>query len=54
MKFHMWYGKGGGDMSPPARGAWIEMLLQQTCRYHRRSPPARGAWIEIKVMEVMP
>ena len=36
-------------LSPPARGAWIEILrplMQQEVA--AQSPPARGAWIEIK------
>ena len=35
-------------MSPPSRGAWIEIVFGD---YHQRtqttSPPSRGAWIEI-------
>ena len=35
-------------MSPPARGAWIEITLPSGCLLPGgRSPPARGAWIEI-------
>ena len=34
--------------SPPARGAWIEMLREPyTGVCAALSPPARGAWIEI-------
>ena len=34
-------------VSPPARGAWIEMGFSPSSERHWRSPPARGAWIEI-------
>ena len=34
--------------SPPARGAWIEMIAAQAAKLKDQSPPARGAWIEIK------
>ena len=34
--------------SPPARGAWIEILPYLLYALHAPvSPPARGAWIEI-------
>ena len=34
--------------SPPARGAWIEILtVQLAASESLPSPPARGAWIEI-------
>ena len=34
--------------SPPARGAWIEILRSLSARnVGTMSPPARGAWIEI-------
>ena len=38
----------GLERSPPARGAWIEMLMDGW-EYGSvlESPPARGAWIEI-------
>ena len=36
-------------MSPPARGAWIEIARSFTKNGWRKSPPARGAWIEIVV-----
>ena len=36
-------------MSPPARGAWIEIRAGRNMRRRPpRSPPARGAWIEIQ------
>ena len=35
-------------MSPPSRGAWIEILyLGEAKAGYRRSPPSRGAWIEM-------
>ena len=34
-------------MSPPARGAWIEIERREGTGEGRTSPPARGAWIEI-------
>ena len=36
-------------MSPPSRGAWIEMPGSSAGRSaHSGSPPSRGAWIEIR------
>ena len=34
-------------LSPPSRGAWIEMQVCKGCRLIILSPPSRGAWIEI-------
>ena len=34
-------------LSPPARGAWIEMIYYCPNCGAYMSPPARGAWIEI-------
>ena len=34
-------------LSPPARGAWIEIAEVLLMHQYRLSPPARGAWIEI-------
>ena len=35
-------------MSPPSRGAWIEIeALNNNTVVMTRSPPSRGAWIEI-------
>ena len=34
-------------LSPPARGAWIEIVIQINFALPLKSPPARGAWIEI-------
>ena len=34
-------------LSPPSRGAWIEMSIAQQVENHGQSPPSRGAWIEI-------
>ena len=40
------YVEAGG--SPPARGAWIEMVFDAITKDKPTlSPPARGAWIEI-------
>ena len=36
-------------LSPPSRGAWIEILWQGQQYLYDRSPPSRGAWIEILV-----
>ena len=37
-----------GHASPPARGAWIEIVAAACLRLSATvSPPARGAWIEI-------
>ena len=36
------------DLSPPSRGAWIEIILLCGTGYAAVwSPPSRGAWIEI-------
>ena len=35
------------NKSPPARGAWIEIIVALPYRLNVLSPPARGAWIEI-------
>ena len=37
-------------MSPPARGAWIEILKIDTALNAPWSPPARGAWIEMSTI----
>ena len=38
------------EMSRPARGAWIEMLLSASVgTVSERSRPARGAWIEMPI-----
>ena len=38
------------QLSPPSRGAWIEMLHGGGLREDLRpSPPSRGAWIEIGI-----
>ena len=34
-------------LSPPSRGAWIEIQMFQTVINAKPSPPSRGAWIEI-------
>ena len=34
-------------MSPPSRGAWIEIFAIPRYRLYEGSPPSRGAWIEI-------
>ncbi len=37
----------GGEMSPPTRGAWIEIISMAQLVGRGVSPPTRGAWIEI-------
>ena len=37
-------------MSPPSRGAWIEMAVRKEETHEETSPPSRGAWIEIVQM----
>ena len=35
-------------LSPPSRGAWIEMVGGSVdAGSYKQSPPSRGAWIEI-------
>ena len=34
-------------LSPPSRGAWIEIAYWEQTQCGDRSPPSRGAWIEI-------
>ena len=34
-------------VSPPSRGAWIEIMYRLPIKAHLASPPSRGAWIEI-------
>ena len=36
-----------GRVSPPSRGAWIEMGLYLLRAGISQSPPSRGAWIEM-------
>ena len=33
--------------SPPARGAWVEIIEWDAEKLEKKSPPARGAWVEI-------
>ena len=40
-------GVGGRSVSPPSRGAWIEILYALRILSRTGSPPSRGAWIEI-------
>ena len=47
MKFHSVNALGHHQLSPPARGAWIEIRLIRPPIGSGGSPPARGAWIEI-------
>ena len=36
------------DMSPPSRGAWIEIYhFPLLLLFRAESPPSRGAWIEM-------
>ena len=40
---------GQQPVSPPSRGAWIEIgNLAALTHIRKESPPSRGAWIEIK------
>ena len=34
-------------LSPPVRGAWVEILLMMKYMASGMSPPVRGAWVEI-------
>ena len=36
-------------MSPPSRGAWIEIKIPLDRVKTNLSPPSRGAWIEIRI-----
>ena len=47
MKFLITPAKVSGSMSPPSRGAWIEIGIVSTVASAVTSPPSRGAWIEI-------
>ena len=48
MKFYCAFLGYCPETSPPARGAWIEMLASVAISMILlSSPPARGAWIEI-------
>ena len=40
-------------MSPPSRGAWIEIVNPVYTGTDGTSPPSRGAWIEINVKTSM-
>ena len=37
-------------MSPPSRGAWIEINVFCTGDLLKMSPPSRGAWIEMTLI----
>ncbi len=37
--------------SPPAREAWIEIVMVILLPVYYKSPPAREAWIEIDAIE---
>ena len=39
-------------VSPPSRGAWIEISPRGPTLTRSQSPPSRGAWIEIIVDQV--
>ena len=47
MKLMLCCGLRRGEMSPPAREAWIEMALWWPRFPRGTSPPAREAWIEM-------
>ena len=36
-------------LSPPSRGAWIEIVIFGKALIMLVSPPSRGAWIEISM-----
>ena len=36
------------ELSPPSRGAWIEILWLGCPGNILQSPPSRGAWIEMR------
>ena len=42
-----------GPPSPPARGAWIEIINCLLLIANIVSPPARGAWIEIQIISTI-
>ena len=46
MKPHMHGIPRAPELSPPARGAWIETVASPDSVVVALSPPARGAWIE--------
>ena len=52
MKLNAWLLEIGSGLSPPSRGAWIEIPIQADLRQTCLSPPSRGAWIEIMVYGV--
>ena len=47
MKYFCQYPGCNALTSPPARGAWIEIIVHNPTGELKESPPARGAWIEI-------
>ena len=42
------------SLSPPSRGAWIEIFRRWMARNSSASPPSRGAWIEIMRLQENP
>ena len=38
-------------LSPPSRGAWIEIVCVTPPSHLFQSPPSRGAWIEMNQFE---
>ena len=41
------------NLSPPSRGAWIEIPLDCCMIFSAASPPSQGAWIEIEEVQIM-
>ena len=37
-------------MSPPVRGAWVEIWITGSTIMMSESPPVRGAWVEILLL----
>ena len=51
MKFSLFEKVAILTASPPARGAWIEMMYDlDVMQAGQTSPPARGAWIEMSTI----
>ena len=42
------------EVSPPTRGAWIEIAVKNFMGNVAESPPTRGAWIEMKTASAIP
>ena len=44
-------GKQTGWQSPPAREAWVEIIILRTQWKVALSPPAREAWVEMAIIK---